>query len=144
MARAAGRKVATPTTMELELPALPAAAGPTAAAPGAASPTLNQLQRQVDDIARRHDHPTPGMATAPDRVLDERVRLRDDEPFGRWLLAQRDRGDWIDDLAAAARQDNGFPRNGTPDDVRRRLTGFGAPGDMFEALDDAERCWESL
>jgi hypothetical protein len=20
------------------------------------------------------------------------------EPFGRWLLAQRDRGDWIDDL----------------------------------------------
>lgn len=144
MARAAGRKVATTTTMELDLPAPPAAAMPAAAAPGAAAPVLDRLQRQVDDIARRHDHPTPGVAMAPDRILDERMRQRDDEPFGRWLLAQRDRGDWIDDLAAAARQDHGFPKNGTPVDVRKRLTGFGAPGDMFEALDDAERCWESL
>ena len=40
------------------------------------------------------------------------------EPFGRWLLAQRDRGDWIDDLTTATRADRGFPRNGSPEDVR--------------------------
>lgn len=63
------------------------------------------------------------------------------EPFGSWLLAQRDRGDWIDDLATAARTDRGFPRNGSPEDVRKRLQSFGADGDAFEQVDDAERDW---
>jgi hypothetical protein len=31
------------------------------------------------------------------------------EPFGRWLIAQNDRGDWIDNLAAAARADRAKP-----------------------------------
>ena len=68
----------------------------------------------------------------------------DREPFGRWLLVQKDRGDWIDDLAKAAREDRGFPKFGDPEEVRKRLASFGAPGDMFEALDDAERVWSSL
>ena len=65
------------------------------------------------------------------------------EPFGMWLMAQKDRGDWIDPIAAAARADRGFPRNGTPDQVRDRLRAMGADGDAFAALDDAELDWMS-
>lgn len=64
--------------------------------------------------------------------------------FGRWLLLQKDRGDWIDGLAAAARADQRFPKDGDPDRVRQRLTEMGAEGDMFEALEDAELDWLSL
>jgi len=66
------------------------------------------------------------------------------EPFGRWLLAQKSRGDWIDDLAAQARADRGFPRNGDPKAVRTRMAANGADGDTVEQLEDAERAWRSL
>lgn len=64
-------------------------------------------------------------------------------PFGRWLLSQKDRGDWIDDLAAAARRDPAFPKDGTVEQVRDRLQARGADPDAFEALDDAELDWLS-
>ena len=32
--------------------------------------------------------------------------------FGKWLLTQRDRGDWVDGIADAARADRTFPKNG--------------------------------
>jgi hypothetical protein len=68
----------------------------------------------------------------------------DPEPFGRWLLVQKSRGDWIDDLAAAARKDPGFPKLGDPEDVRTRMQALGIAGaDVFEQIDDAERCWRS-
>lgn len=67
----------------------------------------------------------------------------DAEPFGRWLLAQKSRGDWIDDLATSARADRGFPRNGDPEAVRARLEANGAYGDTIEQLEDAERAWRS-
>ncbi len=63
------------------------------------------------------------------------------EPFGMWLMAQKDRGDWIDPIAAAARRDPRFPKHGTPDQVRERLREMGADGDAFAALDDAEIDW---
>ncbi len=66
------------------------------------------------------------------------------ESFGRWLTAQRDRGDWIDDLADCARRDPAFPRNGSPDEARKRLAELGAESDMFERLDDAETDWLCL
>jgi uncharacterized protein YozE (UPF0346 family) len=66
------------------------------------------------------------------------------EAFGKWLLAQRDRGDWIDGIAAAARSDPAFPKQGGPEEVRKRLEAKGADSDAFEALDDAERAWRSL
>ncbi len=66
------------------------------------------------------------------------------EPFGRWLLAQKDRGDWIDDLAKAARADRHFPRDGDPEAVRKQLGMAQADSDMIEALDDAEIDWLSL
>ncbi|WP_294260771.1 hypothetical protein [uncultured Sphingomonas sp.] len=66
------------------------------------------------------------------------------EPFGRWLLAQRSRGDWIDGLADAARADRAFPKDGDVEAVRARLQQLSADPDAFEALDDAELHWLSL
>lgn len=73
-----------------------------------------------------------------------KARAMPREPFGRWLLAQTDRGDWIDDLARAARTDPAFPKDGDPEAVRKRLDQRGADGEMYERLDDAELDWLSL
>jgi hypothetical protein len=66
------------------------------------------------------------------------------EPFGKWLLAQRDRGDWVDALATAARADRAFPKNGDPEAVRAHLRQQQADGDVFQAVDDAEADWQSV
>ncbi len=63
------------------------------------------------------------------------------ESFGRWLLAQRDRGDWVDGLADAARADRTFPKDGDPEAVRKHLRAQQADGDVFQAVDDAETDW---
>ena len=63
------------------------------------------------------------------------------EPFGRWLIAQRDRGDWIDDLANAARADRTFPKDGDPEAVRTHLRAQQVDGDVFQIVDDAELDW---
>jgi hypothetical protein len=63
------------------------------------------------------------------------------EAFGRWLLKQRDRRDWIDGVAEAARADRQFPRDGDPEAVRKRLREMSADGDAFAAIDDAELHW---
>ena len=65
------------------------------------------------------------------------------EPFGRWLLKQHDRGDWIDGVAAAARADRQFPKDGDPEAVRARLREMSADGDAFAAIDDAKVDWMS-
>ncbi|MEG3085750.1 YozE family protein [Sphingomonas sp. PB4P5] len=65
------------------------------------------------------------------------------EAFGRWLLAQKDRGDWIDDLAAAARSDRTFPKDGDPEAARKHLRAQQADGDTFQAIDDAETEWQA-
>jgi uncharacterized protein YozE (UPF0346 family) len=61
--------------------------------------------------------------------------------FGRWLLTQRDRGDWVDGIADAARADRTFPKNGDPEAVRAHLRKQQADGDAFAAVDDAESDW---
>uniref|UniRef100_UPI0035CA0565 YozE family protein n=1 Tax=uncultured Sphingomonas sp. TaxID=158754 RepID=UPI0035CA0565 len=61
--------------------------------------------------------------------------------FGRWLLAQRDRGDWVDGLAGAARADRTFPKDGDPEAIRAHLRNQQADGDTFQAVDDAELDW---
>jgi uncharacterized protein YozE (UPF0346 family) len=63
--------------------------------------------------------------------------------FGRWLLAQRDRGDWIDGIADAARADRTFPKDGDPEAVRAHLRKQQADGDAFQAIDDAEGDWQN-
>jgi uncharacterized protein YozE (UPF0346 family) len=65
-------------------------------------------------------------------------------PFGKWIMTQRDRGDWIDGIAEAARSDRTFPKNGDPEAVRKHLRGQQADGDAFAAIDDAESEWMSL
>ncbi len=70
--------------------------------------------------------------------------LPEHEPFGRWLICQKDRGDLIDGLAAAARGDPNFPENGDPGEVRAHLRTQLADSDTFRIVDDAERAWLSL
>lgn len=77
------------------------------------------------------------MTEQPDRYADATV------PFGRWLLTQRDRGDWVDGLADAARADRTFPRDGDPEAVRLHLRKQQADGDTFQAVDDAESSWQN-
>ena len=72
-----------------------------------------------------------------EHMVDAPVQIR----FGRWLLEQQGRADWIGSLAKAAKQDRGFPKDGDPEQVRARLETLGADSDTFEALDDAERAW---
>jgi hypothetical protein len=100
---------------------------------------------KVDEIPARPATPlqvsTPLPSAFEPQPDDEPLAQAEREPFGRWLIAQKDRGDWIDALADAARKDPRFPRNGSPDDVRGHLNAMQAEGDMFEAVDDAEADW---
>ena len=71
----------------------------------------------------------------------------DQEPklaFGKWITTQRDRGDWVDAIADAARADRAFPKSGDPEAVRKHLRSQQADGDAFAAIDDAESEWMSL
>ena len=77
------------------------------------------------------------MPALPDRYGEERLS------FAAWLLKQKDRGDWVDELANAARADRAFPRQGDVETVRKRLREMQADGDTFQALDDAELDWLS-
>lgn len=65
------------------------------------------------------------------------------ESFGRWLLKQCERGDWVDGLADAARADRTFPKDGDPEAVRGHLRKQQADGDAFAAIDDAESDWHA-
>lgn len=119
------------------------------------SERLSDLRREVGRIASGHGAwqdvrggkdwraftPAPPdvrlAPAAPARPPAER------EAFGRWLLAQVDRGDAVDELAKAARRDAGFPKEGDPDAVRKRISALGADPEMHDALDDAELDWAS-
>ena len=63
------------------------------------------------------------------------------QPFGRWLIGQSTRDNYIGALAKQALRDPAFPKDGDPDQARKRLSYLGADGDAFEALEDAEREW---
>ena len=63
------------------------------------------------------------------------------ETFGAWVAAQVDREGLVGELVAGAKADRRFPRNGSPDDVRRHLSAMQADGDLFEAVDEAETDW---
>lgn len=65
------------------------------------------------------------------------------ETFGAWLYAQVDREGLIGQLVAGAKVDRRFPRNGSPEDVRKHLSAMQAEGDMFEAVDEAEIDWQA-
>ena len=77
------------------------------------------------------------MTAMPDRYGEQRPT------FSAWLLKQKDRGDWVDGLAEAARADRSFPKGGDPEAVRAHLRKQQADGDVFQAIDDAEMDWLS-
>ena len=66
------------------------------------------------------------------------------ETFGAWVLAQRDREGLVGQLVDGARVDRKFPRNGSPEEVRKHLSAMQADGDLFEAVDEAEIDWMSI
>jgi len=84
----------------------------------------------------RHDAPgfRINVADAPEMPL----------AFGRWVLEQTSRGGFIGQLATIAKTDRGFPKDGGPDAVRKRLGDTGADPEMFDAVDDAELDWAAL
>jgi len=65
-------------------------------------------------------------------------------PFGRWVLEQTNRDGFLGQLATIAKSDRGFPKEGGPDAVRKRLGDTGADPEMFDAVDDAELDWSSF
>lgn len=65
-----------------------------------------------------------------------------DLPFGRWLLAKEEEYSLADELAFIARDSSDFPRDGSPDDVRAWLKAEGGRGDVYKAVDEAEREWK--
>lgn len=72
------------------------------------------------------------MATNPERYMDQPI------PFGAWLIAQKDKGGLIGQLAAGAAADRRFPKHGDIEAVRKHLSAMQADGDMHAAIDDAE------
>ena len=108
-----------------------------------------QLQMEVEQVASVAAVPVEvslELELAADEPASQSTYVEDGapgEPFGRWLLQRKAKGDdsLIGLLAAAAAADPSFPKAGTPDQVRRHLGTRGADGDMFEAVDDAESAW---
>jgi hypothetical protein len=116
---------------------------------------LDDLRREVgriaggggafQDVSQPRDFRAYTPAPADSRLRDQGRAEAPAErgPFGRWLLRQENRGGAIGDLARCARLDPGFPKEGDPEAVRKRLATVMADGDMWEALDDAELDWSS-
>lgn len=65
------------------------------------------------------------------------------ETFGAWLRVQKDRDGLIGQLVDGAKADRKFPRDGSPEDVRKHLSAMQAEGDLFDAVDDAEADWQA-
>lgn len=74
-------------------------------------------------------------------MIGQNEDARQQVAFGRWLLTQRDRGDWVDGIAEAASADRTFLHEGNPEAVRAHLCKQQAYGDAFAARDDAESDW---
>ena len=73
--------------------------------------------------------------------LDDPMTNQHGETFGGWLGVQKDRDGLVGQLVAGAKADRRFPRDGSPDDVRKHLSAMQADGDLFEAVDEAKTDW---
>lgn len=141
MARSARRKAAPPSaqmTMAMDVPPLTHAEIvpevpellPSSAQTAVAA-SSEPLQEHVSPVITR----SPTLAEIDPRYAPQ------PPAFGAWLLKQKDRGGFIGELAKGAATDRAFPKAGDPEAVLNHLAKAGADGDMFEALDDAERVW---
>jgi hypothetical protein len=109
------------------------------------SPRAPKPEQSYDEIVPLDPEPLPDELPPVAGQFDDIAPAERDarQPFGQWLLAQGKHKGWIADLAKWAKSDPRFPKGGSPDDVRKRLTDINAEGDAFEALDDAEMDWMS-
>lgn len=117
--------------------------------------TPDDLRREITRILGRKGMPSdfghgadyrafkPAAPDARLRHAGRTATAAERGPFGRWLLMQVERGGLVGELAKGAMADRGFPRDGDPEAVRKRLSILQADGDMFEALDEAELDWAS-
>jgi hypothetical protein len=98
------------------------------------------------DITKPTDFEAFTPAPADSRLKDEgRTKTAEEKPtFARWLLLQADQKGFLGQLAQAAKGDRGFPKDGDPEAVRKRLNTLGADPDMHEAFDEAELEWSSF
>lgn len=62
-------------------------------------------------------------------------------PFAKFILGQKEREDVIGTLAKVASTDPRFPRDGDYKKVSAYLNSVGAPGEMQDALAEAELDW---
>lgn len=111
----------------------------------AAAPTVDQLQLEMDRIkedARQAAAEALQRPAAHRQIVDHEV-FPPAAPFARWLIDQAPlkRPGLIGMLAAAAKGDPRFPKAADPEEVRKHVSTLGADGDIFEAIDDAEREW---
>jgi hypothetical protein len=104
---------------------------------GAATGSI-RLRRRARAIMERVTNARPNAALQSGQ-FDAQPRLFERRGASIWRLAANaeDRGDWVDDLAAAARADRTFPKNGDPEAVRAYLRKQQADGDTFQ------RCCQS-
>ena len=119
-------------------------------APKKAAPASAQLCLEVETIVTAAPRLVPPEPSAPPSeplpctqatYLQDRYDRPERPAFGGWLLKQKARDGLVGALAAAATADRSFPKNGDVEAVLKHLGAGGADGDMFEALDDAERAW---
>jgi len=66
------------------------------------------------------------------------------QSFGQFLLSQKGVSGAVGELAKAAALDPKFPKQGTPQDVSKRLHASEAPVEFHEAMEDAVTEWQSL
>ncbi|MGI4732270.1 MAG: YozE family protein [Janthinobacterium lividum] len=130
--------------MEIELVAPPAPARPVARAKLAPRYDASLLAARPAEPAAAINVEAPpaddGLPPSRATYVDERSSA---EPFGRWLIGRKVKGDEsaIGVLAATAASDSSFPKAGSPEEVRKHLNACGADWDMFEAVESA---WMAL
>ena len=114
----------------------------TARKTAAPAPTVEQLQLAVNRVKEDARQATVAALTAPP-ASTLIPPSEPTEPFARWLIGQAPlkRSGLIGMLAAAAKGDPRFPKSADPEGVRNHVSKLGADGDIFEAIDDAEREW---
>src|SRR3546814_16808128 len=106
------RFLARPAPPQLILPARPVLIVKALPAPRKAEVVPPQFR-----IPHLRTNAEPDMTSAPrvgqeDSMMATKAEAMSPEPFGRWLIAKRERGDCMEQLADADPKTHAFPRGG--------------------------------
>ncbi len=116
-------------------------------------PLQSRPRRSAKPPPRQHSEPPAGEQMELHMVpaaAEAALPVRREQPsaghtpesFAEWLLGQSKQPGMVGELARAARLDHAFPRRGGVGAVRMHLCRTGADGDVFVALEDAERVFD--